>query len=198
MLGIICPSAFEFKALDRKKLASLGAAFVVSGMGKVRAATACAELQMKHRDLKSILLIGFAGGLTADLSTGDVIEPSVFVEQDYNAEPFEKFPNILRQSPRPLLAESRPAVMLTQDRFLKDNPYKGSALEKKFKTLACDMESYAVAYYCRKRRLRCAVVKIISDQADGTADHDFLKACRELSPKLNEVVLAASRFLGDP
>ena len=81
--------------------------------------------------------------------------------------------------------------MLTQDRFLKENPYRGGPYAKKYKTLACDMESYAVAYFCKEARLRFASLKLISDSADHAADHDFLKACRDLSPKLNRVVLQA-------
>ena len=39
--------------------------------------------------LKSIFLVGFAGALTPSLKIGDVVEPSTFIEQDYNAEPLE-------------------------------------------------------------------------------------------------------------
>lgn len=159
-------------------------------MGKLRALYACANLVRQNPKLKSILLIGFAGGLTSHLKIGDVIEPTTFIEQDYNAEPLEKFPNMLvRKGAKRFLGESRDAVMLTQDRFLKSNPYKHTPYEKKFKAIACDMESYAVAFFCEKLKMKYAVVKIISDCADESADHDFLKACRELSPKLNRLTL---------
>jgi len=55
------------------------------------------------------------------------------------------------------------------------------------------MESYAVAKFCREKKIRFAVVKLISDAADENADHDFLAACRRLAPKLNRTVLSAVR-----
>ena len=158
-------------------------------MGKVRVLYACADLVRKYPKLRAIALIGFAGALTPNLKIGDVIEPNVFIEQDYNAEPFEKFPHILRRKHPRWLKGSSDAVMLTQDKFLKDNPLKGGADEKKFKKVVCDMESYAMAYFCAQSKLRYAIAKIVSDCADDTADHDFLKACVALSPKLNQITL---------
>ncbi len=189
MIGVICPSIFEYKALSRVKFPKKNVTLVKSGMGKVRALDACHVLARQRR-LEAILLVGFAGSLTDSLKIGDVIEPNVFIEQDYNAEPFEKFPNRIEKKGK-LLAESHQAAMLTQDRFLTENPYRGTAYEKRYKKLACDMESYAVAYFCRLYRVRYSVVKLISDTADPQADHDFLKACRQLSPKLNRVVSQA-------
>ena len=126
------------------------------------------------------------------MKIGDVVEPRLFVEQDYNAEPFEKFPNsIRRKNPRAYFNGSKDALMLTQDRFLTSNPYQAGPYAKKFSAIACDMESYAVAHFCEEFKLDYAAIKIISDVADENADHDFLKACRELSPKLNRLVLDA-------
>ena len=192
MLGIVCPSRFEYDALDLKILSAEGASVVLSGMGKVRAATGCARLRQENPSLRSVLLLGFAGGLSG-LAVGDAIEPRVFIEQDYNAEPFEAFPNMLENPAPPLLEETRDALILTQDRFLTENPYKDSAYARRYPRIACDMESYAVAYFCREAGLRFAVLKLISDAADATADHDFLKACKTLSPKLNRLALEAVR-----
>lgn len=189
MIGVICPSSFEYKALDRKFIQKKNGVIFLSGMGKVRVLCACADLVRKYPELRAIALIGFAGALTPNLKIGDVVEPNVFIEQDYNAEPLEKFPHILRRKHSRWLKGSSDAVMLTQDKFLKDNPLKGGADEKKFKKVVCDMESYAAAYFCERQKIRYAVVKIISDCADDSADHDFLKACRGLSLKLNDVTL---------
>jgi adenosylhomocysteine nucleosidase len=195
MTGIICPSLFEYKALDRKRLA--GHALIQSGMGKLRAMAACAKLHRQHSALSSVILVGFAGGLTPDLKIGDVIEPHTFIEQDYCAEPLEKFPNVIKQKKNKLLGHSIGAVMLTQDKFLKENPYKNRDLGLRSKTLACDMESYAVAYFCRQMNVPFFVVKLISDCADENAEHDFLAACRKLSSKLNRVVLETVRKAQD-
>ncbi|HXV18770.1 MAG TPA: 5'-methylthioadenosine/S-adenosylhomocysteine nucleosidase [Candidatus Omnitrophota bacterium] len=188
MIGIICPSQFEYEVLSRAHLTRKGDHLVLSGMGKLRAAHACHRLARDH-DVKWILLIGYAGGLS-NLSVGDVMEPDTFIEQDYFAEPFEKFPNILsKEDPKRLLGSSKSGLMLTQDRFLTSNPYKDSEYAKKYPRIACDMESYAVAHFCRESGLPYSVVKLISDSADANADHDFLKACRELAPLLNDTAL---------
>lgn len=188
-VGVVCPSRFEYEAIRHLPIAS-HAAVVLSGMGKVRAGAGVQELCHNHPELNHILLIGFAGGLSG-LKVGDVVEPRLVIEQDYCAEPFEKFPNQIRLSGRRLAVGSRDAVLLTQDRFLKENPYAGSPLAKKHPRLACDMEGYAVAWNARRLGLGCSIVKLISDAADSTADHDFLKACRELKPKLQTVLTRA-------
>jgi adenosylhomocysteine nucleosidase len=196
MIGVICPSQFEYRALDRKKLSRQGTVLICPGMGKVRTVIGCAKLLKDYPKLRFILLIGFAGGLTKNLQIGDVVEPRTFIEQDYNAEPFEKFPNkIRRKNARAYFKGSKNAVMLTQDRFLTSNPYQDGPYAKKYKTLTCDMESYAVAQFCKNFKLDYAVIKLISDVADENADHDFLKACRKLAPKLNRVVLKAIKSL---
>jgi len=100
MLGILCPSTFEYKALDHARLKKAGTSVELSGMGKLRSLLGALRLYEKHPSLRGILLVGFAGGLTPDLSIGDVVEPDVFIEQDYFAEPFEKFPNRIKLTPR--------------------------------------------------------------------------------------------------
>ncbi len=195
MIGILCPSTFEYEYLSAAHLERLGAKLVCSGMGKLRAGFACHRLLVENPGLSGILLIGYAGGLTEDLQVGDVVEPSLFVEQDYCAEPFEKFPNEIRKRRPKLLSESLESVMLTQDRFLTENPYKKDMGRYAGQKIACDMESYAVAHFCENSGIRYGVVKLISDSADAHADHDFLKACRDLAPKLQKAALEAVRQL---
>ncbi len=188
MVGVICPSRFEYQFLKKSLLKDKKALFVLSGMGKVRAFAGCVRLRQQNPLLKKFLLIGFAGGLTPNLKIGDLVEPNYFIEQDYNCEPMEKFPNSIKTTAPKLFKESLRSLMLTQDTFMKDNPYKSGAKKGAHPVIACDMESYAAAYFARQNKARLNVVKLISDAADETADHDFLKACRELAPRLNEVV----------
>ena len=193
---MICPSIFEYRFLKQEKLDKRLARLVLSGMGKVRALHACHELARKCPELSSVLLVGYAGSLSPTLEVGDLIEPDVFIEQDYDARPFEPFPNSIRLPSKKLFAQSKSAAMLTQDRFLKENPFKGTALAKRYPRLACDMEAYAVAYFCRQRKLSFTALKFISDTADGSADHDFLKACRALAPRLRRTVREAVQKRG--
>ncbi len=193
MTGIVCPSIFEYRFLRSVKLDPRRAKLVLSGMGKVRSLHACHELARKHPSLKRILLVGYAGSLSPGLKMGDLIEPDVFIEQDYDARPFEQFPHRIRFVSKKLFRHSKRAALLTQDRFLKENPFKGTALGRRYPRLACDMESYAVAFFCRSKKIGFYVLKFISDSADGSADHDFLKACRALAPQLRRVVSEATK-----
>lgn len=192
-VGVICPSRFEYEAI-RDLAVEAHAAVVVSGMGKVRAACAVHSLARKHPGLRRILLIGFAGGLSG-LRIGDVIEPRLVVEQDYCAEPFEKFPNQVRLTGKRLVPGSRAATLLTQDRFIKGNPYANSPFVRRHPRIACDMEAYAVVWAARELGLKCSVIKLISDEADSKADHDFLKACRDLRPRLRDLLVTTLRKL---
>ena len=194
MIGILCPSIFEFRFLKSLKLDKKRAVLVMSGMGKVRAMHACHELARKHPGLTNILLVGYAGGL-AGLRIGDLVEPDVFIEMDYDARPFEPFPHKIRGVRRKLFGRSKRAALLTQDRFLKENPFEGTALSRRYARLACDMEAYAAAYFCRERKLSFSALKFISDSADGSADHDFLKACKKLAPELKRTVRDAVRII---
>ncbi len=188
-VGVLCPSAFEYEAL-RRLAPQAHAAILLSGMGKVRAAWGVHELKRKFPALKHLLLAGFAGGLKG-LKIGDLIEPRTVVEQDYCAEPFEKFPNLIRLTGPRLVKGSKDAVLLTQDRFLKENPYAADGEAMSHARLACDMEAYAVVWTAKKLGLNCSVLKLISDEADADADHDFLKACTRLRPRLQTVLTEA-------
>ena len=188
MTGIVCPSIFEYRFLRSVKLDTRRVKLVLSGMGKLRALHACHELLRNHPKLDRILLVGYAGSLSNALRIGDLIEPDTFIEQDYDARPFEPFPHTVKFSGGKLFSHSKRATMLTQDRFLKQNPFKGTSLAKRYPRLACDMESYAVAFFCKSKKIRFSALKFISDSADGSADHDFLKACRALAPELRRVV----------
>ncbi len=187
MVLVICPSIFEYRFLKSLRLPK-DTRLVLSGMGKLRALHACHEACPAP---SYILLVGYAGSLSRSLRIGDLIEPDVFIEQDYDARPFELFPHRVRSLYRKLFARSKRAVMLTQDRFLTENPFAGTPFARRYPNLACDMESYAVAFYCRLKRVPFSVLKFISDSADGSADHDFLKACQRLAPALRRTVLQA-------
>jgi len=191
VIGILCPSQFEYRYIRDLKIPAKKADLVCSGMGKIRALEACHHLKTRHRNLRHLLLIGFAGSLSEGLKIGDLVEPNVFIEQDYDARPFEKFPHVIRVENRRLIGSSRRGVMVTQDRFLTANPFKGTPLARKYPNLACDMESYAAAFFCEANGVKFHALKFISDRADSGADHDFLSACRKLAPLLKDATLKA-------
>ncbi len=190
MIGIICPSIFEYRYIRSMKLPVKKATIVRSGMGKLRALDACYRLKTEHPRLQRILLIGYAGGLSG-LKVGDLIEPNTFLEYDFDARPFEKYPHKLQFKQKKIFSHSRRCAILTQDRFLTSNPLEGTPLGKQYPVMACDMESYAVAYFSKISGIPVSIFKLISDEADAHAEHDFLKACKDLSGKLKACVQQA-------
>ncbi len=57
------------------------------------------------------------------------------------------------------------------------------------------MEAYAVVWTAKKIGLNSSVLKLISDEADASADHDFLKACTGLRPRLQSILIEAIAHL---
>jgi len=165
-IGIIIPSKFESEMIKIPHH--------VSGMGKIRAT--CAVYDLVAKGYTEILLAGFCGGLLG-CHVGDIIIPKLFVEGDYITEPLEKYPNQIQIS-------DFGDIMVSQDRFLKEQTYENFLPGKN----AVDMESYAVAYTCLKLGIKFNVVKIVSDIVGENSEKDFLESCKTLAHKLEEVI----------
>lgn len=159
---------------------------IYTGMGKVRTLQACHEAHRHNPKVKTFVLIGFAGGLKG-LSIGDQVEATEVLEYDFDARPFEAYPHRLKNPNLKLLKDSSPAVFVTQDRFLTSFP---KDLDKYVKAprIACEMETYSLALFASRAKVKWHTVKLISDIADPNAEHDFLKACTELTPELCRLV----------
>ena len=154
--GLIIPTQEEAQYLNPKVLDKFPQ-YVISGLGKVKAISACCELIHLH-DCDHIILFGLAGGLSG-LNLGNIIEPSIYIEGDLDARILRyDYPNIVKTTSNRLLVDSYGGAMVTQDSFLTSNPYKFS-----YENLACDMEAYACAYYCSNFLVQFHTVKIISD-----------------------------------
>ena len=163
MVGVIVPSEFESKVIKIPH--------EVSGMGKI-AATAMAY-SLVCRGVDKILLTGFCGSIRG-YKIGEVVKPQMFIEGDYNTHPLEKYPNVIGV---------KHGVMISQDRFLVSNPYYF-----KYPKIACDMESYAVAYVCKRFGMKFECIKIVSDIVGSNSTDDFLDNCKKYAPKLHKVL----------
>jgi len=166
MLSVIIPSKFESELIK--------VPHHVSGMGKIRAV--CAVHKLVEEGTVGILLAGFCGGIK-NVSIGEVIKPTYFLEGDYNVSPLEVYPNLIGFGN---------CLMISQDRFITSSTYNFEC-EK----IATDMESYAVAYTCLRLGVEFKVVKIVSDIVGENSEKDFLESCKKLSGKLEEEILNA-------
>jgi len=164
-IGIIIPSKFESEFISIPHH--------VSGMGKINVIHKVYELSKVY---DKIVLFGFCGGLKG-VEIGEIVKPCLFVEGDYDVSPLEEYPHQLLQTGRLSCA------MISQDRFLKTNPYTFD-----FDKAVTDMESYAFVDTCLRLNIKYEVVKIVSDIVGENSEKDFLESCRKLAPKLEKVI----------
>lgn len=178
-------------------------AMVLCGCGKVNAALS-ATLLAGHSKISRILLTGISGALAEGLRVGDIVIGDSFVQHDMDTRPlfpqheipFEGFSSIesdpeLRHiladaaremlsspSTKPLGLESArvfEGLVVSGDQFLSSNEARNRVLESLPKASCVDMESAAVAQVCRAADLPLGVMRVISDNADGSAHIDFAK-----------------------
>lgn len=184
-IGVIVPSFFEAQFV--KRVGMKNTKFAVSGMGKLRASWAVRT--MFQEGCKAILLTGFAGGLQ-HLQKGDVVTAIKAIEGDYDTQPLERFPNFIPCKPL-AVKDSKMCFFVSQDKFLSKNIYAGTQIFEhggEHRTVATDMEAYAVAFAGKSLNIPVFIVKMISDTVDGDSEKDFLSACSQMSDRLNEVI----------
>lgn len=173
--ALIIPSVYEYNLIEKDILESFD--YVrLAGMGKVNSIIATSEL-IYLNGVDHVLLFGFAGGIR-NLSLGQIIEPSLFIEGDYE-DPVRHEVNELRLQPSKLLHYSTDSAIITQDHFLTSNPYTFA-----YPTLATDMESYALARLCQVTHTTFNCVKIISDLV-GEESLSFDRITKKFGAALN-------------
>ena len=188
-------------------------AIVLCGCGKVNAALS-ATLLAGHAKISNLLVTGISGGLAEGLKVGDIVIGSSFIQHDMDTRPlfplheipFEGFSEIpsdpelrhlLAGAAREMLCETRPkglenadvfeGLVISGDQFLYGDTARSRVLAEIPKASCVDMESAAVAQVCKAADIPLGVMRVISDQADGSAHIDFAdfvehsasKACAE-------------------
>lgn len=138
-----------------------------SGAGREAAARATEAILSGHQP-QWIISAGFAGGLSAELGRNDLLMADSLLDADGNRLRVD-----LKIDPAAL--EQTPGVhvgpMVTVDRVIR-LPKEKRALGEKHAALAVDMESYAVAEVCRRRRQRFLAIRVISDTVDDELPPD--------------------------
>ena len=79
-------------------------------------------------------------------------------------------------------------VIATGDQFISSESYV-KALQDNFKALACEMEGAAVARVCNQYGVPCAVLRCMSDKADGIAHDTYAFNYTEASNTSASVVM---------
>jgi adenosylhomocysteine nucleosidase len=140
-----------------------GLPLVVTGMGKVAAATATARALSSYDDHAGLTVvnIGTAGALRPGLS--GLFEPGTVLNHDLSADVVRS----LGHDPQERLEVGESDVVLaTGDVFVSDPAVRDALAERAH---LVDMEGYAVAYACRELGVPVRLVKHVSDAADESA-----------------------------
>ena len=162
----------------------------VCGPGKVNAAL-CAQTMLLNYKPEAVLNLGVAGSIDPDINIGDIVIGTFAVQHDMDTTPIGDPPGYISgislvqlpldvslQDKLRRALEGLPDVrgafggIATGDQFLQDGGRRAQVREQ-FKALCCEMEGGAVAHACYVNHTPCAVVRAISDRADGSSNMDY-------------------------
>lgn len=177
----------------------------ISGFGKVAAASTVTTM-LDRFDTEAIVFSGVAGALHADVNRGDVVIADELAQHDFDARPlFPRFviPSLHVDRIRADEAWTERAasaaagagatvhrgLVLSGDRFIGNDADRAGLRSLFPDALAVEMEGAAVAQVCAERRVPFAVIRAISDTADGDAATDFLDFVdQQAAPLLAEII----------
>jgi adenosylhomocysteine nucleosidase len=152
---------------------------LVTGVGKVRAATATTWAGMAHRP-SVVLNVGTAGALRpGELAAGAVHEIGAVLQHDVNGRAIAR---LIGSDPSPRLELGSSGVVLaTGDRFIS-SPQERDALAERAHLV--DMEGYAVAASAISLGIPVRLAKTISDDAGHGAALSWSESLHAASHRL--------------
>lgn len=179
---------------------------ILCGVGKVNAAAGTAFLMSFEPDY--IINIGLSGGISG-IGRGETAISTTLCEHDFDVSPLGyevgvKPDSETVHSSSKLLFDHFSAVypniksghMVTGDCFVSDDGLR-CKLAEKYKAIACDMESSAVAAVCADSGVGFLAVRRISDDAGNTAHSDYRAAVGDLEENLVQIVMSAVKKMLD-
>ena len=164
---------------------------VKAGIGKVRAAR-CTQLLIDRYHPAAIINTGIAGGLAPGLQVGDIVVAEGLVQHDFDVTAFghakgylctgeddciptvfhtdKQISDALARVARGVLCREKvhTGLIATGDQFISGRERK-AALYDTFHASAAEMEGGAIAQVAALSGVPFAVIRAISDLADGTA-----------------------------
>ena len=171
------------------KIGTADIVLAVCGIGKVFAAI-CAQTMIVKYAPDAVINTGVGGTLTKKLSVGDVAVSSAMVQHDMDTsalgDPVGLISgiNIVEIPADAALAEKISAIVksmgintvtgtiATGDQFIGNQETKNRIADT-FGAIACEMEGAAIGQVCYVNKVPFAVIRAISDDADGGACEDY-------------------------
>ena len=189
----------------------LGKSVVVArcGVGKVFAAI-CAEAMIREYSPSLIVNTGVGGAIAAGLSTGDIVVAESLCQHDMDTSPigdpvglisginkiyFEtdaRARQILLSAAQELGLCATVGRVATGDRFIAAGEDK-KRIAALFGAMACEMEGGAIAQVAFVNSTPVAVIRAISDSADGEASMDYPTFLPIAAKNSTELTLALIR-----
>ena len=161
------------------------------GIGKVNAAI-CAQAMIDMFGVDCIVNVGVGGGIYKELKIGDVVISTDAVEHDFDTTALGDPPGFISRMDTSEFKADENIIKVFED-FKNDNNFEYnvylgrigsgdrfiSSKEEKdriwntFGAYAADMEGAAIAHTCYLNKVPFAIIRSISDNADGEADMSY-------------------------
>lgn len=189
------------------KLYGKDAVVAQCGIGKVFAAL-CAQTMILRYKVDALINTGVGGTLSDELGIGDVAVSTACVQHDMDTSPLGdpvgliSGINVIELPADKALCDKvcsaaselginhRRGIIASGDCFVS-GAEKKDFIKNTFGAIACEMEGAAIAQVCFVNKVPFAVVRAISDSADGSAEMDygeFSKLAAENSAKVIKLI----------
>lgn len=176
-------------------IAGVGVVIAQCGVGKVNAARVT-QLMIDSFSPDMIVNTGVAGGVAPDLEVNDVVIASSLVQHDFDASYFGYAPGYMctghaPDKPTRYQADEELSALLERavkehfrsakvvrgiiasgDQFIAD-PEKRQWIYRTFGASACEMESCAIAQSAALSGVPFAILRVLSDNADGKSKVEY-------------------------
>lgn len=181
----------------------------VCGVGKVFASM-CTQAMILEYKPELIINTGVGGTLTTALHCGDILIADKVVQHDMDTSPlgdprglisginkiyFECDSNAadgLCKCAKELGINFKTGIVASGDRFVASKTVKEDIIAT-FDGNVCDMESGAIGQVCFVNKVPFAIVRAISDEADGEAQTDYMTFMAKAADNASSLV---KTFLG--
>ena len=177
----------------------------VCGIGKVFAAI-CAQTMILKYSPDCIINTGVAGAISKELSVLDTVVADHLVQHDMDTS-FLGDPvglvsgiNIIKFPCDEAVSEKLcRCIEMSGGKFIRGTvasgdcfvaqPEKKAYLSETFDAAACEMEGAAIGHVCYVNNVPCAVLRSISDGADGGAEMDYMEFRDIAAAKSADVII---------
>lgn len=182
---------------------------VKCGIGKVNAAR-CAQTLADHFKVSAMINTGIGGGIGDGLAVGDLVIAESLVQHDFDVTGFgyakgymfigdkdkptyyftdKNLAELIEKAAYEHISENKvkKGIIATGDIFVSDAETK-SEIKNNFNALVTEMEGGAIAQTASANNIPYAVVRAISDLADGSAPESYEEFEKETAYMSAEII----------